>query len=75
MPNKITVTGTLGPALAVTSLVFNNVQALDFKLVKGILEITYEDPIGNTRITNFDLTLVTTVTYTISSGIATVVAS
>lgn len=74
MPDKITITGTLGPDIDTTSLVFNNVQRLLFDVARQVLSITYLD--GNTEKTaDFDLYLVATVTYTIATHVATVVAS
>lgn len=70
MPNNITVTAKTGPAVQVTSLLINNVTDIDFQLASKILKVT-----GDGGIKTFELYGVTTVTYTISSGIATVVVS
>lgn len=74
MPDKITVTGTLGADVDTTSLVFNNVKRLLFDVDRQVLSITYLN--GNTdKTADFDLFLVATVTYSIATHVATVVAS
>lgn len=74
MPDKITITGTLGPDIDVTSLIFNNVTELNFLIDRQVLEIKYN--VQNTiKTVHFDLYTIATVTYTISSHVATVVAS
>lgn len=75
MPNNITVTSTTGPGLSLTSQLFNNVTNLNFDYLAGVLTITWNDPLQGSKKTAVSLSSITTVTYTISSGIATVVAS
>lgn len=75
MPDNITVTGQTGPGLTVTSLVFNNIRELNFQIARSVLEIVYDDPVGNTKTTHFDLYTIVTVTYTISTHVATVTVS
>lgn len=71
--NKITATGKVGPGLTETAIVYNNVLGLNFDYETMILFITYNYP--NTKIAEYDLNSAATLTYTISSGVATVVVS
>jgi hypothetical protein len=72
--DNITVTGTLGAGVATTSLLFENVVSLLFDIRRQVLSIVYTD--GNTdKTVDFDLYLVATVTYSVATHVATVVAS
>jgi hypothetical protein len=68
--NTATITGKAGPGLTVTATVLNNVTDIDFNLVGYVLTIT-----GSGYRQEFDLYNTATVTYTISSKIATVTIS
>lgn len=70
MPNTATVTGVIGPAMTVTSLVLTNVTDIDFNLAAQTVTITCDQ--GKPC---FDLYGTTTVTYSVSSHIATVAIS
>jgi hypothetical protein len=70
MADQITVTSKTGPAIAVTAAVLTNVTDIQFKLDRQVLQIT-----TNGQIKEFDLYLIATVTYTISSHVATVTVS
>jgi hypothetical protein len=71
MPNKITVTGSIGPGNTLTAQVFNNVTDLDFDLAEQDLKIVSDG--GKT--THVDLYTIATVTYTIAAHVATVTIS
>jgi len=72
--HTLTITGTTGPDQDVTTLLFEYVTDLNFDLVRGVLTVFYNK---NGTILNqaFDYTLVTTVTWTITSGMTAVVVS
>lgn len=74
--NNITITGQLGPGVTTTSKVFDDVAQLNFRSDDEVLDIHYRDS-GNTtiKIASYQLSNIATVTYTIASGSATVVAS
>lgn len=61
--NKVTLTGSAGPGLTVTSLVVNNINEVIFDLVAKVLRYR-EDSVNH----DMDLTAATTVTVTISGG-------
>jgi len=75
----VTITGTLGPDVDVTSLVIENVKSIKFEytsdgIKSGVIEIAYvvnED----VKIQYFDLSTVSTVTYTISGADTAIVIS
>jgi len=72
VPSQITVTGKTGPAQTVTSLVISNVLIVDFALApKSVL--TVQDTSGKIR--EYDLAATTTITFTISAGVGTIVLS
>ena len=73
MPHSLTITAPVGPGLTVTSLVFDDVQALHFNLTGPIeerkeLEVVYNDPDGNEKRQQFDIDATTTITDTITNG-------
>ncbi len=72
MPNNnITVTSVAGVAQAVTATVFNNVKGLNFDFVHEVLFIDT----GN-KVVEVSLSPpIATVTYTVSSNVATVAVS
>lgn len=70
---KITVTGKTGPGLTETSQVYNNVTKLTFDYIVGILFIEYGYP--NVVRAEVDLFDIATLSYTIGTHAATVVAS
>lgn len=76
MPNNLTITGKVGPGTTVTSLIFTNVDEINFHLTDKVLEVKYfTDGSNNLEIQHFDLAVEATVTYTISAGVATIVIS
>lgn len=68
--NNVTVTGKLGPGFTATSQVFSNVTNLSYDFSAQTLRIAQ-----GSVITTFDLYGIATVTYSVASHIATVVAS
>lgn len=64
---NLTVTGTLGPDVDVTTKVFANVSEIKFDLARSVLSI-----VSNGKTIDFDYALTATVTYTISGTTATV---
>ncbi len=72
--NNVTITGKVGPGITITAQLFNNVTNLEFDYVAGTIWISYNDNETIKRV-SVQLTGTTTVTYTISSGIATVTIS
>jgi hypothetical protein len=71
MPNNITVTSKTGPALTVTAQVISNVRDIEFRLVDQVLKVTDI----NSKISHFDLYGTTTVTYSVTTHVATVAVS
>ena len=68
----LTVTGVLGPGLAITSQVFGGVKAVEFLVDQGIIRITKSNGVP------FDIAYVpptATITYTISGAVGTVAIS
>jgi len=74
MPHQITVTGKTGPDRTITAAVVQNVQKVDFDLNDKIISITTDQSSGG-NIKEFDLGTITTVTFAISGGNYTIVAS
>jgi len=71
MPSQLTITAKTGPGLTVTTQVLPNVTDLDFQLGgKSILRVESQNGIDY-----FDIGADTTVTFTLASGVATVVVS
>lgn len=68
--NNITVTGKIGPGLTDTSQLFNDITKVTFDIAEQVLIIAQ-----GSVITTFDLNGIATVTYSITSHIATLVAS
>jgi len=73
--NNLTITGKIGPGTTITSLLFSNVQVIDFDFVKQVITVTYLTAGGDKKIQTFDLAVEATVTYTIASGVATITIS
>jgi len=72
--DTVTVTGQIGPGLTVTSLVLSNVTSISFLIASNVLRVV--NVVGNTpKTTDFDLRTIATVTYSISSHIATITVS
>lgn len=65
MPHQATVTAKTGPDRLVTGMVIPNVLGIDFQLADKRLFIQVENQAGDT-IREFELTSVTTVTFTIN---------
>lgn len=70
MGSQVTVTGKSGPGLTVTAVVLTNVSSLVFNLNAQVLKVFCDQ--GQPE---FDLYNTSTVTYTISSRVATVAVS
>lgn len=69
----LTITGTLGPNNAVTSMVFQRVKEVAFELAKAVIKIVYTPPNSTEeKIQYFDYAITATVTYTISGNVATI---
>jgi hypothetical protein len=74
MPHQITVTGKTGPDRTITAAVIPNVLGVDFQLNDKRLFVTTEQQAGD-NIKEFDLSTITTVTFTVTGGNYTVVVS
>lgn len=74
MPHQATVTGKTGPDRTVTAAVLADVQRMDFQLADKRLQVFLPNQAGD-QIKEFDLSTVTTVTFTISAGNYTIVVS
>jgi hypothetical protein len=71
MPSQITVTGKIGPGLAATALVLQNLNSFSVDTDKKLLTV-----VQNGFVTEqFDIAAATTMTVTISAGTFTVVVS
>lgn len=70
MPDNITITSVIGPGLAITAAAFQGIKSVTFDLERQVLTVY-------TGLKTLDVSLssITTVTYTISSGVATIVVS
>jgi len=66
MPHQVTVTGTLGPGIARSAMVVQNVNEVVFNLNPKILRVRVDDINGNWK--DVDISAATTVTCTITSG-------
>lgn len=66
----VTITGVLGPGIAVTSQVFTNVSEINFQIKRNCIDIVQEDKAQ--KHTTFDYNATATVTYTISGVNATI---
>jgi len=71
-PAKVTITGTTGPGLAVTALVFNDVVDLDVDFSRNVIKITRSSAGG---ITYYDYSANATLTWTITAGATVIVIS
>lgn len=70
MPSQVTVTAKTGPAVQATALIITEVTNMNFDLVKRVLQVFQ----GST-VKEFDLSTVTTTTFTISGVNYTMVVS
>lgn len=71
-PATVTVTGSTGPGQAVTSQRFTDVVDLEVDFNRNVLKITRS---GSGGIIYYDYSALSTVTWTISSGLSTVTVS
>lgn len=69
----VTITGKLGPGLEVTSLVFNDVTAVNFQIKNNTIDIEQEYKAQKHTIFDYDETA--TVTYVIAGDAATITIS
>lgn len=67
MPHQVTVTAKTGPDRTNTALVVPSVTRMDFDLNDKILQVFTDNQSGN-QIKEYELSAVTTVTCTVSSG-------
>ena len=74
MPSKVTYTGTVGPGITATAVVFNNVSRLNLDFSAKTGTIYYNNGDGP-AIAGVTLNGVTTLTDTIASGNHTIVIS
>lgn len=75
MPDKITVTASTGPVSVMTATVFQNLKSMFVDVARQVVTIVYTDSAGQTKTVEFDLYPVATVTYTVSSHLATIAMS
>jgi len=68
---NVTVTGTTGADVDLTTKVFNGVTNIRFDIARSVVSLT----LSTGQILDLDYSLTTTVTYTISGGVATVTIS
>jgi hypothetical protein len=71
---QVTVTAKTGPDRTNTALVVSNVQAVNFDLMQPSLQIQTVTATGD-NIKEYDLTGVTTVTCSVTSGVLAFVVS
>lgn len=71
-PATVTITSTTGPGQAVTSQKFTDVNDIEFDFLHNIIKLTRTGS-GSTII--YDYSAMATVTFTISSGVSTLVIS
>jgi hypothetical protein len=74
MPHQVTVTGKTGPDRAVTAAVIPNVTGIEFLLNDKRLSIATEQGAGD-NIKEFDLSLTTIVTFSVTAGNYTITVS
>jgi len=67
MPHQATVTAQTGPGRQLTAVTIPNVTAVDFQLNDRRLFITTDQGAGD-NIKEFDLSTITTVTFSIAAG-------
>lgn len=75
MPDKVTVTGKVGPDVTATSLVINDVTEFRIDTVSEMLFVKGSVGSGVVKIHEFDVGTATTMTVTISGKDWTVVIS
>lgn len=73
MASQVTVTAKTGPALQATAMVLGDVQNINFDLARRVVQVF--QPVLNTQPKEFDLTGVTTITFSISGANYTMVIS
>lgn len=71
-PATVTVTSTTGPGQSVTSQKWTDVVDLEFDFVKNTIAVTRT---GAGGIIYYDYSAMATLTWTISSGLTTIVVS
>jgi len=71
-PATLTVTGTTGPGLTVTSLKFTDVVDVEVDFLRNVLKVTRS---GAGGITYYDYSALATITWTIASGVSTLAFS
>jgi hypothetical protein len=67
MPHQVTVTAKTGPDRTNTAIVIPSVTRMDFDLNDKILQVHTETQSGN-QIKEYELSAITTVTCTITTG-------
>ena len=71
-PATLTVTGTTGPGSSVTSLKFTDVTDVEVDFLRNVLKVTRA---GSAGISYYDYSALTTITWTIASGVSTLAFS
>jgi hypothetical protein len=71
-PATVTITGSTGPGQAVTTLKFTDVVGLEVDYLRNWLKITRA---GAGGISYYDYSALATITWTITSGLSTLVFS
>ena len=71
-PATFTITGSVGPGQAVTSLKFTDVVDVEADFVRNVLKVTRA---GAGGINYYDFSAIATITWTISTGISTLAFS
>ncbi|MGI0013626.1 MAG: hypothetical protein ACREBU_09325 [Nitrososphaera sp.] len=75
MASQLTVTAKTGPDRQNTALVLPNVTSLNFDLDERVLMVFHKDTNGTPQDKEYDLSSVTTVTFSISGANYTVTVS
>ena len=71
-PAKVTITGSTGPGVAVTSLIFTDVIGIEVDFLRNWIKITRS---GSGGITYYDYSANATLTWTITAGATAIVIS
>ena len=71
-PATVTITSTTGPGQSVTALKFTDVNDIEFDFFHNLIKVMRTGS-GSTQI--YDFSAINTVTFTISSGIPSLVIS
>lgn len=75
MPSIATITGKIGPAVTLTTVVFNNVTKITLDTDNEVLTIDYVSPTLGPKIASIDVSAQTTWTLTVSGNTYTLTVS